>query len=121
MPPCSYWPTAMQLVEFEHETPKSWSPSERSCFGFGTPAQSTPFHRSASVVSVPERKVSPTAMHAVEVRQVTALRTLSEPGRFVLDTIVQLVPFQRSISASLWVFVYHVPTARHTVGVGQAT
>jgi hypothetical protein len=72
-----YWPTAIQAVDDVQDTP-----IRLFLFGPGFEVvsidHSVPFHRSASVVSVPIPEVSyPTAMHAVEDVQDTLCKMTS--------------------------------------------
>ena len=73
-------------------------PPPAAGFGVAWMDHLVPFHRSARVMSVPERvNELPTATQAEDDVQSTALSALlGAPGGLGVDSTLQLVPFHRS-------------------------
>ena len=118
-------PTAVHMVEEEHETAASWVNSDPAGLGVDRIVQVVPFQASARVTVLPpppDGVEDPTAMQAVALAHETPTRLLSlEPATFGVGTMLQMVPFQLSASVvdvpptgSL-----AVPTAMQLVGDGH--
>ena len=117
-------PTAKQLVVLAHDTPFKcrWPPVR---FGWAAIAQLLPFQRSISVLYGPVMFLRvPTAKQNVALGHETPAKVEILPSvEFGLETIAQVLPFQRSMSvlAELVVFHFHVPTAKQLVAAGHDT
>src|ERR1700694_1372052 len=85
-PALSKLPTAVHMVEEEHETAASWVNSDPAGLGVDWIVQVVPFQASARVTVLPpppDRVEDPTAMQAVALAHETPPRLLSlEPATF---------------------------------------
>ena len=90
--PASKWPTAVQLVAPEHDTPTSTVSVEPLGFGLGTTVQFDPFHRSTNDLIVEPLRNEPTAVQLVAPEHDTPLSAVPvDPLGSGMDTMFQLV------------------------------
>ena len=97
----------MQAEAEEQETPNKTPPPEDG-LGVAWMDHLVPSHRSARVMTVPERvNALPTATQAEDGQSTAFSQLLGAPSGFGVDFALQLVPFQRSarvtVVPSRWV------------------
>jgi hypothetical protein len=99
--PARPWPTAVQAVADEHDTPSSW-PAPVLGFGVVWIDQVVPFQRSANVPwPPPGSEWSPTAVQAVADVHDTPLSWLADAvAGLALGWRSQAAPFHRSTSVT---------------------
>src|SRR6516164_11753821 len=89
-------PTAVQAEAEEQETPNN-TPPPADGLGVAWMDHLVPSHRSARVMTVPERvNALPTATQAEDGQSTAFSQLLGAPSGFGVDSALQLVPFHRS-------------------------